>query len=138
MAYLEDQTRGVLKEIEDINAGFKAWNQQQADRIQELMRAAGILEEVNAIETSRKENHAKAQEQIDVLKGKIADIQRIRAFLAHREQTDVPVVEREPPKKSKAAPEPPSPMNMQDPLGLGSPRVLSEMEVLTGKPGQGE
>jgi len=137
MAFLENQARGILKEIEDINAGFKAWNQQQANRIQELMRAAGILEEVNAIETSRKENHAKAQEQIDVLKGKITEIQRIGAFLAHREQTDPPVAERDPPKKSKAA-KPPAPMNMQDPLGLGSPRVLSEMEVLTGKPGQGE
>lgn len=143
VAFLDEQAQGVLQDIEGINQRFQAWNQQQTDHIQEILRAAGVLEQINGIEDSRKEMQQKAQGQIDEQKAQLTDLQKIKMFLVQRAQAEAEEEARaqaeEDAKQKAAQAAPPSvPIGVQDPLGIGQPRVLSEMEVLTGKPGQGE
>ena len=142
LVFIDEQAQGVLQDIEGIKQRFDQWNAQQAEKIQALMEEAGILDQINAIEESRKEMLGKAQGQIDVQKDKLKDFQKIKNFLVQREQ-----MEASSPKEAPAPkPEAPAPvevpveasMSASDPLGIGQPRVLTEMEVLTGKKGIGE
>lgn len=100
LAHLEGQIKELASEMQQVRTAYQTYHGEVAVTIKDIMTKAGVFNEVNELERERVAAGERAQKKAQELQQKMQELQKIRAFLVSREQTD----KVEPPREEISEP----------------------------------
>jgi len=83
--YLEAQVQRAVEEGKKIDADFKDFAASTAEKIQKLLKDAGIFDQVADLEKARGDFFAECRKKVDALQAQVNDWNKTIAFLRERE-----------------------------------------------------
>ena len=107
IAFIDQRLASMQEEVNQIGEKFQAYHGEVQEQIVELIREAGIFDEVKSLETERDEVRKKAEARIIEFQKEADELVKAKGFLAQREgvEAEAPQVEAEAPPKAEASEE---------------------------------
>lgn len=88
LLHINQQITALLQAREKIQKDYQELQQGYADKVSDILTKAGIKDEVDGLNIELEQHRQKAQQEADVLTGKIADAQKIGQYLMGRDKVD--------------------------------------------------
>lgn len=81
IARIEAQIQNLQEEVKGHVSSFNTYAQEVLQSVREVLREAGVLDEVDALEKGRNEVRATLQEKIKEIQAKANDLLKVREYL---------------------------------------------------------
>lgn len=105
LAYVGQQLQALNEERQRLVTEYNAYHQKIQGQIEKILREAEVWDVLQALEAGREKRRVEGQATVNEIGVQIADLEKVRAFLASREAASVPPVpstEETPPKDGPA------------------------------------